>query len=1140
MRRFICTTLAALLFATSVPTASFARLSEENNIGAEAVTMDTQQRSVSQFALSDSLLTKGSLQYMVIDGEEITIVKCDTSASGTVTIPSSIDGVPVTTIGTSAFYQCTLLTKVVIPQSVQNISTSAFAECTSLTAVEMTTGLKKIGYYAFSDCTSLKSVTIPQSVESIGEKPFRSCSSLETINVAVGNSYYTAVDGVLYDKACTKLIDYPSGKKNTEFTVPSGVKELGNYSFYEDENLLTLNIPDSVTKLGEQAIRGSKSLRKISIGAGVNALGNTVFTACEELKEIVVSPSNKAFSAEGGALYSKDRRVLYCVGGGVSGVFTIPDTVETVLGMSMASCKRIGEIKVPESVTSIEANAFRDCESLLDITVDENNDKYVSIDGVLFNKTKTTLICFPAGRGGAYAIPQGTTRLENYAFYGNNGLTSVDIPATVKEIGNYVFMASTSLQTAFFFGAVPQNFGDRVFENTDSGFAIYYMPEYRNSWAEGGRVVWNGYPIYELEKAGTDENGFEYIVADGYARIRAYKGMGGVVTVPANIDSYPVSMLYEGLFKSREDITSVTVEKGITVIPSNMFSACTSLELVSLPTTITTIGENAFYACASLTSVTLPSGIKEIPDGAFTACASLTRVTIPRTVERIGCESFYGCSSLKSVTIPANTQYIGEYAFGACRSLLEVSIGAGVSTLGDYAFYNCPNLTEAGFDAMPPANLGVSVFEKANASFKVSCFEEYMPYFDPFSSGKWQGYKIVLRDRVYEGFVYYAKEDNTIAIKTYRGEDTALSVPASINGVSVTSIDAGAFENTEAIVSIVIPDTVLTVGANAFAYCTSLKQVTIGKGVTAIGDRAFDGCDALASISVTSGNKHYASIDGALYDASMTKLILFPDAYTGNVVVPQSVKTILSYAFDNCKNITFVKLPEGLLSIGDNAFSACISLVNVVIPSTVTEIGDNAFRNCTSLKAACFKGAAPKFGKSVFSGVDVSFMIRYLASNTSSWKKQGTTYEGYDIVAFDTFNQIVLTENSTCRIDGAYIVNIPIKTIVVELSLIEITSNGIRVVNTEGKAQGDYSVICTGHRVQLVQSGIVMDEYSAAVLGDINGDGNISSRDIAPMQRAVAGTTVLFGAYFKAADMSGDSKVNSRDIALVQRALLGN
>ncbi|MBQ9832331.1 MAG: leucine-rich repeat protein [Clostridia bacterium] len=1141
MKKIICTTLAVAVMAASFPTMANAEVNREYFAQTKEIAVSENKNSISTLALTDNVMTQGYFTYYVEDGEGATIVKCDTAASGTVKVPETLGGEKVTTIGTSAFYECTAITDIELPSSVTTISTSAFAGCTSLTNMELPEGIEKIGYYAFDGCSGLKMVVIPQSVSSIGEKPFRACSSLETINVNSANAQYSTKNGVLYNKNATKIIDYPSGKTENEFTLPSTVTEIGNYAFYGSEKLIILNIPDSVTKIGEQAIRECKKLQTVNMGSGVATLGNTVLSACPSLITINVSANNSTYASKDGALYSKDMKTLYCVGGGISGTFNIPNTVETVLGMSMASCKKIAEIAVPGSVRTIEANAFRDCDSLTDITVDANNNYYCSVDGVLFNNAKTILICFPGGLKGAYEIPAGTVRVENYAFYSNHGLTSIDLPVTVKEIGNYAFMGAEALQTAFFFGPVPTSCGDRAFENTDPGFAIYYMPEYRNSWAEDGRVVWNGYPIYELTKVGTDSNGFEFLVADGYARIKSYSGSGGSVTIPAKIEGYPVSMLYEGLFTAREDITNVTIENGITTIPRDTFFACTALEVVVIPSTVTTIGENAFRDCRSLTTATLPGGLVEIPAGAFCGCSSLTRVTVPRTVKSIGSEAFYGCNMLRTVTIGAATETIGAYAFASCQSLTEVSIGSGVSSLGNGAFAKCPNLVEAGFDAMPPAQLGEGIFAYSSDNFVVSCFEEYMQYFDTLGNGTWYGYKLKLRDRVYEGFVYYEKEDSTIGIKGYRGENTALSVPSGINGVAVTTIDAGAFENLEGIVSIVIPDSVTSIGANAFAYCTSLYEVTVGKGVTAIGDRAFDGCNSLAAIYVAEGNNSYSSDGGALYDASKTKLILFPDAYTGNFVVPSSVKTIAPYAFDNCTKLTFVKLPEGLMSIGENAFSMCTSLSAIVIPSTVTELGSNAFRNCSNLEAACFKGEAPaEFGDGVFTGVSVTFTIRYLSNNAQSWKSQGgISYKGYDIAEFSEFPEIVLAENSTCKINGAYLVNIPIKTIVVELSLLEMTSNGIRVVNTEGVAQSDYSVICTGYRVQLVHSGVVVDELSAAVVGDINGDGNISSRDIALIQRSVSGGTVLSGAYFKAADISGDGNVNSRDIALLQRQILG-
>ena len=119
-------------------------------------------------------------------GGEVTITDCDTSASGTLVIPDSIDGNPVINIGNSAFRGCTLLTSVSIPDSVTSIGASSFRECTSLTSVTVPDGLSSIGFAAFRDCSSLTSITIPDPVTRIQDSTFRSCSSLTSITIPHG------------------------------------------------------------------------------------------------------------------------------------------------------------------------------------------------------------------------------------------------------------------------------------------------------------------------------------------------------------------------------------------------------------------------------------------------------------------------------------------------------------------------------------------------------------------------------------------------------------------------------------------------------------------------------------------------------------------------------------------------------------------------------------------------------------------------------------------------------------------------------------------------------------------------------------------------------------------------------------------
>jgi hypothetical protein len=166
----------------------------------------------------------GDYWYYEYNGE-ITITRYEGTGDN-VTIPAQINGKPVTSIGTSAFYNCTSLTSVTIPNSVTIIGIYAFENCTSLTSITIPNSVTSIETGAFDRCTSLTSVTIPDSVTSIGELVFQGCSSLATINVDPANTAYISEDGVLYNKNKTTLIQYPAKKQAILLTSPTALPAL--------------------------------------------------------------------------------------------------------------------------------------------------------------------------------------------------------------------------------------------------------------------------------------------------------------------------------------------------------------------------------------------------------------------------------------------------------------------------------------------------------------------------------------------------------------------------------------------------------------------------------------------------------------------------------------------------------------------------------------------------------------------------------------------------------------------------------------------------------------------------------------------------------------------------------------------------
>ena len=219
----------------------------------------------SLFAPKAEAATYDIYTYAVSSDGTITITDCKGSASGAITIPSEIDGKSVTSIGEKAFWGCTGLTSVTIPNSVTSIGDGAFLECTGLTSITIPNSVTSIGDWAFDGCTGLTSITIPNSVTSIGNWAFDGCTGLTSINVASENNYYSSNNGVLFNKKKTELIRYPEGKSQTSYTIPDSVTSIGGNAFRRCSSLTSITIPNSVTSIGDRAFVGCTDLKSITI-----------------------------------------------------------------------------------------------------------------------------------------------------------------------------------------------------------------------------------------------------------------------------------------------------------------------------------------------------------------------------------------------------------------------------------------------------------------------------------------------------------------------------------------------------------------------------------------------------------------------------------------------------------------------------------------------------------------------------------------------------------------------------------------------------------------------------------------------------------------------------------------------------------
>ena len=361
------------------------------------------------------------------------------SSLESVTIPDS-----VTSIGSSAFYSCSSLESVTIPDSVTSIGGAAFSGCSSLESVTIPDSVTSIGGSAFYGCSSLTSVTIPDSVTSIGGAAFSGCSSLESVTIP---DSVTSIGGSAFS-GCSSL---------ESVTIPDSVTSIGYYAFEGCSSLTSVTIPDGVTTIGESAFNGCSSLTSVAIPDSVTTIGESAFSGCSSLTSVTIPDSVTSISYQAFSGCSSlesvtiPDSVTYIGGEAFSGCsslesVTIPDSVTSIGGSAFSGCSSLESVTIPDSVTSIDNCAFDGCSSLTNLRVDTNNPNYSSSDDgkILYNKDKTKLIAYPSATGGV-EIPDSVTSIDNCAFDGCSSLTSVTIPDSVTSIGGGAFSGCSSL-----------------------------------------------------------------------------------------------------------------------------------------------------------------------------------------------------------------------------------------------------------------------------------------------------------------------------------------------------------------------------------------------------------------------------------------------------------------------------------------------------------------------------------------------------------------------------------------------------------------------------------------------------------------------------------------------------------------------
>ncbi len=240
------------------------------------------------------------------------------------------------------------------------------------------------------------------------------------------------------------------------------VTSLGEGAFYDCASLTSVTIGDGVTNIGASAFYFCIGLTNVAIPANVTAIGEGAFASCPSLTAIMVNESNAVFSSLDGVLFNQNQTTLIRCPEGRAGSYAIPNGATGILAFAFSDCAILTNLTIPASATGIGDGEFSSCRGLTAIMVNESNSVFSSLDGVLFNKSRTTLIRYPAGKTGRYIIPGGVASIGQESFVICTNLTGITIPASVSSIGQQAFYSCSSLTNI----AIPNNvnsIGDRAF-----------------------------------------------------------------------------------------------------------------------------------------------------------------------------------------------------------------------------------------------------------------------------------------------------------------------------------------------------------------------------------------------------------------------------------------------------------------------------------------------------------------------------------------------------------------------------------------------------------------------------------------------------------------------------------------------------
>lgn len=703
----------------------------------------------------------------------------------------------------------------------------------------------------------------------------------------------------------------------TSIALPNTVTSIGEYAFEYCAGLSAIDFPERLSKIGAYAFSGCSGLTQLSVPAAVTEIGTGAFDSCSGLESITVSPTNGIYDSRdnSNAIIKTNTNTLLF---GCKNT-AIPDSVTSIEAYAFRGCTGLTELTIPSSVTSIGWYAFYGCTGLTSVAIPDSvttigNRVFYgcsSLQSISLPDTLTDIEVYAfygCSALTAITIPDGVTNIGYNAFRGCSSLTSVTIPSGVTTLNNYVFKDCTSLTTVVMPDSVT-TVSANAFHNCSSLSTVIYLgaaEDFYQITVESGNTA-----LQTSVKRYYPASDYTYTIADTTATVTGYHGSEREIYIPVHLGGCSVTGIADNAFENNTRITKVTIPAYVTAIGSGILKGCTNV-----------------------------TAIEVSPDNPY-FCSDGNAIIKPATNTLVA-----GC---KTTVMSDGIVTIGEGAFSGCTGLTTITVPESLMAVSDAAFSGCTGLSTVYYSGSEEAFNSITVGDDN----------------EPFLAA----------EKILNNGYTYTVTDGAATITGYKGTATDLILPETLGGYPVTALGDNAFAYNRKLTSVTIPAGITQIGSNAFGYCSALDTLAVSPDNTVYDSR--DGCNAVIE---TATNTLIAGCQNTVIPSTVTAIgsyAFFGCSGLTEIAIPATVSEIGSCAFYACKGLTDIALPDGMTAVANATFYACTGLTSVTIPDSVTAIGNNAFYGCSAVTGISSLGSITEIGDYAFYGcesmTDVTF-----------------------------------------------------------------------------------------------------------------------------------------------------------------------